>query len=79
MITMYCRLVNRLYDDDKTECKEGDLLLVQTKHIPDPTIATIQQIQVNLVTLLFDDPTIGYRPINIRINDFVTCKKYKTN
>lgn len=78
MICMYCKLVNRLYDDDKIECKEGDMLLVQTDKIPDMTVATIQKIQVNVVTLLFDDPTIGYRPINIRVNEFIVCKKYRT-
>lgn len=74
---MHCKLVNRLYDDDNTECKEGDMLLIQTDDIPDVTLATIQKIQVNVVTLLFDDAIIGYQPINIRVKNFITCKKYK--
>ena len=72
-----CRLVNRLYDDNNYECKEGDIVLIQSKEIQDPTPATIMNIQVNVVTFLFDDPIIGYKPITIRTKDVIMCQHYQ--
>lgn len=65
-----------IMDDDNNECRIGDTILVRTKKIPDLTPAKISNISTTFVTLLFDDPFIGYQPLNLRISEILECKIY---
>ena len=74
---MYIKIVTRLYDDEENECKIGDSVIIQTKTMNDIAVGVIKNIQTNLITLEFDDPLIGYQPINIRKSDVIKCILYK--
>lgn len=73
---MYTKMVIRLYDDNNTECKIGDSIIIKTKRMIDTSVAKIIDIHTNMLTLEFDDPIIGYKPMNIRILDIQTCTLY---
>lgn len=73
---MKVKMVTVIMDDDNTECRIGDTVLVRTKKIQDFTPAKIKDIAVTFLTLEFDDPYIGYRSLKIRTNDILKCKKY---
>ena len=74
---MYIKMVTRLYDDEENECKIGDSVIIQTKTMNDIAVGVIKNIQTNLITLEFDDPLIGYQPINVRKSDIIKCILYK--
>lgn len=74
---MYIKMVTRLYDDEEKECKIGDSVIIQTKTMNDIAVGVIKNIQTNLITLEFDDPLIGYQPINVRKSDIIKCILYK--
>lgn len=65
-----------IIDDDHNECRIDDTILIRTKKIPDLTPAKITHISTTFVTLLFDDPFIGYQPLNLRIREILECKIY---
>lgn len=65
-----------VYDDENNECRVGDTILVRTTRITDLSPAKIKHIATTFLTLEFDDPLIGFAPINIRINEILECKSY---
>lgn len=65
-----------VYDDENNECRIGDTILVRTTRITDLSPAKIKHIATTFLTLEFDDPLIGFAPINIRINEILECKSY---
>lgn len=73
---MKIRMIPIIIDDDDNECRIDDTILVRTKKITDLTPAKISNISTTFVTLLFDDPFIGYQPLNLRINEILECKIY---
>lgn len=74
---MKIKMIPIIYDDNNEECRIGDTILVRTKRIPDLSPAKIQNISTTFITLIFDDPYIGYQPINIRTNEILECKAYR--
>ena len=66
-----------VYDDENNECRIGDTILVRTTRIPELSPAKIKHIATTFLTLEFDDPLIGFAPINIRTNEILECKSYK--
>lgn len=74
---MQIKLINVIYDDNNVECRVGDNILVRTKQIKEPTVGKIQNIGTTFITLVFDDPLIGFQPIKLRINDILECSAYK--
>lgn len=71
---MKVELVTRAYDDDGKECKEGDVVLIQTKEIEEPARGRIQKIHTRAIVFVFDDPIIGYTPQKIRLEDIVSAE-----
>lgn len=65
-----------VYDDENNECRIGDTILVRTTRITDLSPAKIKHIATTFLTLEFDDPLIGFAPINIRTNEILECKSY---
>ena len=59
-----------VYDDENNECRIGDTILT------DLSPAKIKHIATTFLTLEFDDPLIGFAPINIRTNEILECKSY---
>lgn len=74
---MRVKIVTRAYDDNGHELKEGDMILIQTKDIPEPALGKIQKIQTKIITCIFDDPIIGYAPKKIRLEDIMTAEYYR--
>lgn len=74
---MKIQMIPVIYDDNNEECRIGDTILVSTKKIPDLTPAKIKHISTTFVTLIFDDPLIGFQPINLRTNEILECKMYR--
>lgn len=74
---MKIQMIPVIYDDDNNECRIGDTLIIRTKKITEPSVAKIKNIATTYVTLVFDDPMIGFQPINIRVTDFTECKAYR--
>ena len=62
--------------DENNECRIGDTILVRTTRITDLSPAKIKHIATTFLTLEFDDPLIGFAPINIRTNEILECKSY---
>lgn len=75
---MHANIVIRAYDDNKKECKEGDMLLIQTKDIPEPTLCKIKTIHTKILICTFDDPIIGYGPKKIRYEDIISATYHKS-
>lgn len=73
---MKIKLVNRVYDDDGNECKEGDLVLIQGNDLPEIVVATINKIESRNATFVIDDSVYGYMPKKYRVEDVISIKKY---
>ena len=68
------------YDDQiakLTPYLESDQSDVVRKKIEELSVANIKNISATFITLVFDDPLIGFHPINIRIAEVLECKAYK--
>lgn len=74
---MKIKMIPVIYDDDDVECRIGDNILIRTKKIEELSVANIKNISATFITLVFDDPLIGFHPINIRIAEVLECKAYK--
>lgn len=74
---MKIQMMPVIYDDENIECRVGDNILVRTKKIKELSVAQIKAISTTFITLVFDDPLIGFHPINIRANEILECKAYK--
>lgn len=74
---MKIKMIPVIYDDDDVECRIGDNILIRTKKIEELSVANIKNISATFITLVFDDPLIGFHPINIRITEVLECKAYK--
>lgn len=73
---MQIKVVNRIYDDDGIECKEGDNVLIRTHDMDNITLARIQTIMTNSAIFFFDDKVIGIRPITLRTEHIAELRKY---
>lgn len=74
---MEIKLINAIYDDNNVECRVGDNVLVRTKRIKEPSVAKIEYIGATYVTLVFDDPLIGFQPVRLRTNEILECTAYR--
>lgn len=74
---MQIKLVYRIIDDDGTECKEGDDVLLRANSMDTITLARVQKISPNLATFFFDDKLMGFRPVTFRADDIAEIKKYR--
>lgn len=74
---MEIKTLHRIYDDRGVECCIGDIVLLQTKEMDDPMLATIENIMTNVATFLLDDRSVGYVPIKARPADVVSITLYQ--
>lgn len=63
-------------DDDGKECRIGNTILIRTKKIKELSPGKITNIATTFITLVFDDPYIGYQPVTVRIHEIIECKLY---
>lgn len=65
-----------VYDDEGQECRIGSDVILRTKKIQQMSSARIKDISASYLTLEFDDPLIGFHPINIRISEILEFRLY---
>ena len=74
---MEIKTINRVYDDNGKECKEGDIVLLQTNKMDEITQATIDSIMTSMVTFILDDRILGYVPLKVRAKDVKSITLYQ--
>lgn len=67
----------RIYDDRNQECKEGDMILIQTKDMPDPMIGIINEILAHTFTITFNNTPLISQKQRIRTDQVIRCERYK--
>lgn len=72
---MEIRMLARIYDDKKQECKIGDTILIQTNDMDMPGQAIIKEVYASYFIIVFDDRLVGYHQQIIRPNDVLTLNK----
>ena len=74
---MQIKILQVIIDDNGTECRVGDTVLLKTKSMDEPAPAIIDKIMTNVSVYIIDDRVMGYRPIRVRKNDVDTLTLHK--
>lgn len=74
---MEIRLLPRIIGDDGNEIRDGDLVIVQTKTMDEPSLAVVNKIDTTVITMTFSDLLYGNTPQFYRKSDIINMIKSK--